>query len=114
MSIYAVPTDAAAAEWAANAVEYAESRNARWDDRESVVDFYAGFAVRQCQNLSMKPPDRTETTTSVEPLVVRIRGRYASPAQVEATMREELGIEGWELVGEVWYDSLVNGLCVRR
>ncbi len=36
-----------------------------------------------------------------------------SPAQVEADMRQRLGIESWELYGAVWVESLVEGLCVR-
>jgi hypothetical protein len=93
-SIYAVPTDAAAAEWAENAAVYAEEQNWRWDSRDDAVDFYARYASARCRALSLPPSD--------------------TPAQVEAHLRNQVGIEGWESFGQAWYDSLVNGLCIRR
>lgn len=37
-----------------------------------------------------------------------------SPAQAEAELRDAIGISIWELVGAAWFDSLINGECIRR
>lgn len=93
-SIYAVPTDATAAEWAENAISYAEDQNWRWDNRDDTVSILARYAKGRCRSLSLEPNGST-------------------PTQVEAHLRDWVGFEGWEDFGPAWYGSLVNGLCIR-
>ncbi len=117
VSIYAVPTEAAAAAWAERAVAYAEVQSWRWDSRDDAVLFYAGYATGRCRSLSLEPdvsPPTTVTGTTSFLQRALAGGRYSSPAQVEAHLRDQLGMEGWGYFGPAWYDSLVKGLCVRR
>jgi len=117
LSKYAAPSVAAAAAWAENAIAYAEDQNRRWDSRDGAVAFSARYATVRCEALSLEPSDSPPTTvTGTTSALSRLLDplQYATPAQVEAHLRDQLGIEGWESFGQAWYDSLVNGLCIRR
>ena len=114
LSFWAVPDEEAAQAWAEGAIEYVESLNRTWDDREAAINSNIERALGVCRQLvgsdlfdidAALPPD--------ERFPGDISFYIRSPAQVEADMRERLGVERWELYGAVWYESLVFGLCVR-
>jgi len=115
VSDYAVPSLWAAQTWARDAITYAESQDFEWDDSAIAIEFWAGYATRRCAELAGAPIEKLPISDNPwagfrpnnQPAVP------ATPAQVEANMRQTLGIEGWEYFGAAWYDSLANGLCVR-
>jgi hypothetical protein len=104
LSFWAVPDGPAARAWAEGAIEYVESLNRTWDDREAAISSNTVWASRVCRQL---------TGSDLPPGEFDLAFLDSSPAQVEADMRERLGVERWELYGAVWYESLVFGLCVR-
>jgi hypothetical protein len=95
-----VPHVGSARRWAESAVEYAEALDRRSDDREEAISSLLALGLSVCRQLVAYESDN-------------VGGSPRSPAQVEADMRDTLGLEGWELLGPVWYESLVYGLCVR-
>lgn len=101
--------------WAESAVSYLEATAGGTvpDFREEMVPFVTDIAERSCRMLT------TGGFSSVSRKLNRAQGIPDGTLQerlaaVEAEMRMVLGVEGWELVGEAWYDSLVNGVCIRR
>ena len=107
-SAYWVPEDSDALAWAQDAEAYAIAASTPprepWDPSRGP-----------------QPLGRTIEIFPVGTDAVRHYGRTmcellvsGTEAQVEATMRNDLGIERWEDYGVAWFDSLVNGLCVRR
>ena len=105
LSFWAESDEEAAQAWAEGAIEYVESLNLTWDDREAAIRSNTAWARRVCGQLagSDLPNPDDEFFAYL----------HRSPAQVEADMRERLSLQSWERYGPVWYESLVFGLCVR-
>lgn len=99
--LYATSDEMAMSAWAVDAVEYAESRNWGADDQEALVSSTTEWARFICGRLSSQ--ERSPRGLDDEIL-----------AQIEAQARDTFKMERWEAYGAVWYDSLVNGLCVDR
>jgi hypothetical protein len=108
-SVYWVPEDSDALAWARDALAYAVG---------------ASTPPRQPPDPTSRIPQPVPRAREVFPAsadAVRHYGRTmcqllvsGTEAQVEATMRLDLGVRRWEDYGVAWFDSLVNGLCVRR
>jgi len=94
---YWLPSDDAIAVWAAQALDFVESQDWHWDTTQEGLDAMDAWARLTCGRLSGSFNSDPQT-----------------PAQTEADIRENVGIEAWQVYGSVVFDDLVHGLCIRR
>lgn len=93
--------------WAVDAVGYAETKAWRWDSKDDATIFAQQLAARICRSLA-PPSDGRWIILGPDAIAPEM-----TVEQAEAKLRADMGIERWEAYGEGWYDSLVNGLCIR-
>jgi hypothetical protein len=91
-SAYVLPTPDEIAAWSRDAMDFVRTSTAwQWDDPAGAAEWSKMLAKLTC---------------------LRLYG--AGPIVAEAEFRERTGMEGWSYYGEVWWDSLANGLCIRH
>jgi len=101
-SKYYVPDYPIRTIWAEDAIEYAESQDWVIDDKDAATSWLVrSFSYRTCTSLTQSSSDKL---FQIAP---------QTPEQAEADARKSFTMERWEAYGEVWFDSLVNGLCIR-
>lgn len=120
-TVYQSISDDTAEQWAEEALDYVKeaatrqglSFNASEDQEVELLTFLARQAQSICSGLhdwelAAREPDNSDSVFA---------GRFPnamSPAQAEAEFRDTVGIEMWQVAGAAWFDSLVNGVCIRR
>ena len=92
------PTGSEVDAWAIEAIEFVESLDLQWEDRDAAIREAHFWAIGVCQDLQ-----------AVDGLGMSTR----TVDDIEADLRTEMGTQDWTNYGEVWFDSLVNELCLR-
>lgn len=114
-----VVNEAAAAAWAEDAVGYMETVGWTFENRDTGIETWAGRVTVICRALAFgQPGDEIFQVSSLPSPLGFGSGAEVPPVrltvdQVEAQVRERLGIQRWEAYGPAVFESAVS-LCRAR